>query len=225
MKEDQELDTETARKHVAERLRSWIAEDLCDSIAVHHLGPSYLYSFLAEVVAGNIDQPGPKHPSPRQRIRHLRGDLDELGWLGHIREADPVLGEWIGAHCERGVEYTGLIKFLAWAIDEMHPTVTQVVRKLLGKRVFRPDGKHLSEVQELLMARVPPAQRRSGEPVSREAILLACWHAAIAETGGGPKALPDAVDTSQFLELLPAALELCGLTMHGRKLSDPPEPR
>lgn len=212
LKDDQDLDAETARNHVAERLRFWIAEDLCDTIAVHHLGPSYLYSFLAEVVAGNIDQPGSKHPSPRQRVRHLINDLNDLGWLGYMHDADPVLEQWITAHCERKISYGGLTDFLVWAIDELHPTIRKATRKLLRSRIFRPDGEHLSEVEELLSAGVPPAQRRSGEPVSGEAVLLACWHAALQENGGGPAALPEAVDSSQFLDLLPAALELVGLT-------------
>jgi hypothetical protein len=211
LKETKELDTETARGHVAERLRSWIAEALCDSIAVHHLGPSYLYAFLAEVGAGNMDQPGAKHPSPRQRIRHMRTDLVDLKWLSFVRKADPALERWVATQCEQRMSYSGLAEFLTWAIDELQPGIRQVVQGLLRKRVFLPDGQHLSEVEELLGAGIPPAQRRSREPVSREAILLACWHAAMKENGGGPGALPGAVDTSQLLELLPAALELCAL--------------
>ncbi len=207
----EEVDTETARNHIAERLRSWIAEALCDSIAIHHLGPSYLYAFMAEVVAGNMNQPGSKHPSPRQRICHQMDDLDRLGWKPTMNAADKHLLRWIAGQCEQIPTFPGLESFLAWAVDDLHAVIRQTTQGLLGSRVFRPNAGELKEVAELLEAGIPPAQRRSRVPVARETILLACWHAGLRANGGGTPALPAAPDTPELVDLLPTALELSGL--------------
>jgi hypothetical protein len=66
-------------------------------------------------------------------------------------------------------------------------------------------------VAELLSAKVPPAQLRSGEAASPESIMLCCWHAALAGAGGGAPALAAAPDAEELADILPAALELSAL--------------
>ena len=205
-------DVKSARDHVADRLRCWIAEALCDSIALHHLGPSYLYSFLVEVVAGNIDQPGLKHPSPRQRVKLMTNALSRMNWDSIMKAGDPRLFAWIQKQCERPSHYGAIESFLSWAIDDLAAEIRKSSLDLLKERVFLPSPQEISEAQTLLAAGIPPAQRLSGEPIARETVLLACWHAALSANGTGPKALPCAPDTPELARLLPAALELSALT-------------
>jgi hypothetical protein len=205
------LDALGAKEHVAGRLMSWIAEAFCDSVAVHLLGPSYLYSFLVEVVAGSLDDVAPNHPPPRQRVRHLLDDLDRLGWNPLMGESDPVLDGWVRSWAGVKPEYGGVEKFLYWAIDDLHAMIRKATKEALAGRFFRPQPAEFAEVSELLAARIPPAQLRSGAPVSRESIILACWYAALEAGGGGPTALPDASEGPELAELLPAALESSAL--------------
>jgi hypothetical protein len=207
-----ETDVKEARDHVAARLRCWIAEMLCDSIAVHHLGPSYLYSFLTEVVAGNIDKPGLKHPTPRQRVRHMTVALSSMNWDPIMRAGDQKLYAWIGQQCEQRPSHGPIEEFLSWAIDDLAAVIRHATRRLLKKRVFLPDPNEIGEAQTLLEAGIPPAQRLTGESIARETVLLACWHAALISNGTGPEALPCAPDTPELAKLLPAALELSALT-------------
>lgn len=208
----EKLDVGDARNILAAQLRSWIAEALCDSIAVHHLGPTYLYSFLAEVAAGSLDEPGPKHPPARQRVRLLMTHLSRLNWTDRIAARDPALAAWIDEHTAEDVPYSGAAGFLVWAVDELSAVIRTRTTRLLGKRVFLPDADELAEVDELLRASIPPAQRQSGVGVRRESIIVACWESALAAAGGGPAALADAPDAPALAAILPAALEMSALT-------------
>ena len=204
-------DPHEATEHIAERLRSWIAECLCDAIAAHHLGPTYLYSFIAEVLAGSLDEPGPRHPPPRQRIRHLVAQLDRLGWSPVLTDVDAELDVWVRSLVTEKPAYQGLAAFLGWAIDDLRAVIRDAAGRLVGSRVFRPDPEELAEVAALLSAKIPPAQRHSGLAVSRESIMLCCWQAALLREGGGPGALATAPDAEELAEILPAALELSAL--------------
>ncbi len=200
-----------AKEHVAARLMSWIAEAFCDSVAVHLLGPSYLYSFLVEVVAGSMDEVAPNHPPPRQRVRRLLDDLDRLKWTKLMNKSDPALDGWVRSWAGVKPKYNGVEKFLYWAIDDLHAVIRKAAKEALGGHIFQPEPSEFAEVTELLAARIPPAQLCSGAPVARESIILACWYAALAAAGGGPTALPDASEGPELAELLPAALELSAL--------------
>ena len=201
-----------ANDHISRRLRSWIAESFCDCVAVRHLGPTYLYSFLAEVAAGSMDEPGPKHPPPRQRIRLLLNNLDSDGWASVMQTGDPEVDQWVRDFAATTVGYSGTDRFLTWAIDELSALVRTTTGRLLGPRVLSPDVAVLTEVAELLEYGIPPAQRRTGAAISRETIMLACWHAALVSAGGGPQALARAPDAPELADILPAALELSAVT-------------
>lgn len=208
----QRIDQRAASSHVTDRLISWIAEALCDSLAVHYLGPSYLYSFLAEVVAGSMDEATPTHPPPRQRVRRLLDDLDRLGWADTMRGEAPELDNWVREVAEVEIPYEGIDGFLYWAIDDLHAVIRKTARTHLSGSVFTPSPNELAEARELLAAGIPPAQRSTGDPVARESIILSCWYAALSSAGSGPAALPDAAEGPEFAEILPAALEMSAVT-------------
>ena len=209
---DKGIDAGEATTHIAERLRAWIAESFCDAFATQQLGPTYLYSFLAEVVAASIDDPGPAHPPPRQRVRHIVEQLDRLGWTEFMAQKDPKLDSWVRELTAVAPPYDGMPGFLTWANDELRAVVRKEVERHVRGRIFRPDPKELEEVTELLAIRVPPAQRGAGgAAIAPASIMLCCWHAALDGAGGGPSALAVAPDAEELAELLPAALELSAL--------------
>lgn len=159
-----------------------------------------------------MDDPGPRHPPARQRVRLILTELDRLGWSDAMRAGDAELDSWIRGLSADGPSYVGVEGFLTWAVEDLSAVIRRVVKRRLGNRVFTPQAAQLIEVDRMLAAGIPPAQRLSGDAVSRESIILACWHAALASAGHGPSALPDAPDAPELAELLPAALELSALS-------------
>ena len=207
----QGLDQQQATDLIGRRLLSWIAEALCDCIATLHLGPTYLYSFLAEVAPGNMDEPLPRHPPTSQRIRLILENLGRLGWEDSISNAAPDLASWAREKAGATTQYIGVDEFLTWAVDDLRAVVRRKATRHLHSRVFKPDVDELREVESLIRARIPPAQRQDLQPIRREAIMLGCWHAALSEVGGTIQRLPEATDTRELEEILPAALELSAL--------------
>jgi hypothetical protein len=189
-------------------LRHHLAESLCDSIAVHILGPTYLYSFLVEVAAGNMDDPPLKHPPPRQRVRRILADLDRLGWGQAMDAGDPALMAWVRELAAVTNQPEGWKGFAYWCVDDLQSLTRKVAREAVEGRIFRPDGERSAEVELLLDAGIPPAQLLCGDPVPRELIILACWSVALRSAGGGPANLPGATERPELGEILPAALEL-----------------
>lgn len=207
----EESDVQVATEAIATMLGARLAEALCDSIAAHVLGPTYLYSFLVEVAAANMDNPTPKHPSPRQRIRRIMEDLDRLGWGESMANNDPELTSWIRDLASDTLKPDSYEGFLHWAVDELAAVTRRTARRAVKGRTFRPDDEQFTEVVEMLEAGIPPAQRRDGRPVSRELIIFACWCVALKSAGGGPQHLPDASERPELAEILPAALELSAI--------------
>jgi hypothetical protein len=196
---------------ITKALRGWIAECLCDCIAVHHLGPTYLYSFIAEVVAGSLDETAPRHPPSRQRMRYLLRYLEQLGWHDSMRVAHPKLFAWIADTVDIKPRYDGLAEFLVWAIEDLHNMIRQQTQRLLGGRIFRPIPEELTEVDRLLAIGVPPSQLQSGKAVQPATIMLTCWDVALAAGSGTAATLAGAPDSSALAEVLPAALEQSAL--------------
>ncbi len=210
--EKKKIDPSEATDHIAERLRAWITESFCDAFATHQLGPTYLYSFLAEVVAASIDNAGPVHPPPRQRVRHIVEQLDRLGWAGFMADRDPELDRWVRELTSEAPDYGGVAAFLTWAIDDLGAVVRKEAERHLRGRIFVPNPDELDEVSQLLAIRVPPAQRSAtNAAITPASIMLCCWHSALEGAGGGPSALAIAADAKELAELLPTALKLSAL--------------
>jgi hypothetical protein len=197
---------------IAEILRSWTTECLCDCIAVHHLGPTYLYSFIAEVVAGSLDEAAPRHPPPRQRIRYLLGYLDRLGWRNSMHAEHPAIVDWIDEVAALQPPYSSPWDFLTWSIEELGALVRRRTERLMRKRVFRPEPEEMDEAKRLLAIGVPPSQRRCKETILPATVMLACWDAALADPAGTVETLATAPDSQELAEVLPAALEQSALT-------------
>ena len=208
----QKMPLADAGQLLIERLRYWVAEAFCDAVAVGQLGPTYLYSFLAEVAASSMDEPGPKHPPPRERIALLVDHVDGAGWAPVLAAADADLDGWIRSIVASRPSHKGANGFLVWAVRNLRALIYRHARKALRGSFFGYDEAELAEVRELLDAGIPPAQRSSGEPARAETIMLASWLSALKAVGGGTAALALAPDAPQLASLMPAALELSALT-------------
>lgn len=199
---------------ISYRLGKWIEEALCDSFATHLLGPTYLYAFLAEVVAGNMDHPGEKHPPPRQRVRLMLEQLDKLGWAQTMRSHAAGLDSWVrgAAAGAPDYQYSPLDGFLIRSLDTLGPHVRDRIRRHIRKPgVFTPDQRQLTAVFDLLARGIPPAQFTDRTAIPQAAIILGSWLYTLSQEGGTLEGVVDA-PTSPVLEtLLPKSLEMSAL--------------
>ena len=193
------------------RLGKWLEETLCDSIAIQYLGPTYLYSFLAEVAAENLDDPGKRHPPPRQRIGLLIDQLDALGWSSVMTAAAPDLDDWVRGLANDRPSYADTTGFLVHAINALAPALRKVVAAHVGGATFEPDAAELAEIDKLLARRIPPAQLPDGAASSRPAIILCSWLHALREAGGDLPGIASAPDAPELASLLPKGLEMTAL--------------
>ena len=197
-----------AALQIVNRMQGWLEEALCDAIATQYLGPTYLYSFVAEVAAGNVDRAGKKHPPPRQRIRMI---LDHLGWASTMKAAANGLDDWVRAISGEHPAYSGVEAFLVWTLDTVAKEVRRRVASLVQPHTFSPDSGELDEIKELLAAGIPPAQRQSGETINSCAVILGSWLFALEAAGGDVSSIPVAADSEELAKLLPKGLEMTAL--------------
>jgi len=196
-------------ERIATRLMAWIEEALCDSIAAHILGPTYLYSFMAIVGTSDLEMVGEKHPTTRQRIRLLLEQLDTLGWA-ELMSAAPEIDDWFRAAAEEEEQYAEADPaFCAAALSSLSEQIVDVATRHVGDLAFRSvDYEPLEyEIDGLLKAGIPPSQTRERSSVGRAQIILGSWIFAVAKGGGNLDALALAADVPELSLLLPKALQ------------------
>jgi hypothetical protein len=206
---DNVVDQEAALTVIA-GLRSWTEEALCDAIASFYLGPTYLYSFVVEVLGGNIDRAGSTHPPPRKRIALMLDHLDSLGWAPVMSRYAGPLDEWLRHSVSNGPTYSEERDFLVWMLDATAGDVRRLVGGQLGSHSLAPDEAVLEEIDELLDAGIPPAQSRKGA-IDPRAVSLGCWLHALQDAGGDIASLPRAADAKGIEGLLSKGLEMAAL--------------
>jgi hypothetical protein len=197
-----------AARYLSNRLLKWVAEIFCDAIATEFLGPSYLYAFLAEVGAGDLDTPGTAHPPPRQRVRLMVDHLDRLGWGETMASGAPELDAWIRETAATKRDYGQEERFLLWALNQLAALVRRTAAARVKPHRFRPDSIQLATVRRFLEQNVPPAQFDDRTAVPRAAIILGTWLYALESVGGGIVDLGEAPHSPILAELLPKSLEM-----------------
>lgn len=205
------LTRKDAESDLSTWLVSWIEESWCDAIATLLLGPSYLYSFMVEVAAGNLDIPTHEHPAPRQRIKGMLKLLDEMGWSDHMSSAHPEINSWLRDIAGEVVVQSDEFAYLSTAVNDLYALVRRSASDFVGDHLLSPAPGETTEIADLLAQGVPPAQSLAGNAFRPELIILACWDAAIG-TSKEPRALIDAPETEDLSQLLSVALELSELT-------------
>lgn len=211
-------DVAVAVEAVANRLKDWIEEALCDAIAVQILGPTYLYSFMAIVGTSDLSAAGDEHPCTRQRIRLLLDQLDGLGWASLMKQSAPTVDAWFReVASERDGEVAGEqddrttaeIKSCATALANLSQEIVGAVAEHLGELTLQSKdlGPVLAEIDELLTVGVPPSQTRERFTIGRAAIILGSWLFAVKAQGGDLDSLAIAADVPELSLLLPKALQ------------------
>jgi len=206
---DNVVDQEAALT-VAAGLRSWTEEAICDAIASFYLGPTYLYSFVVEVLGGNIDRSGSTHPPPRKRIALMLDHLDSLGWAPIMSRYAGPLDEWLRHSVANGPAYSEERDFLVWMLETTASDLRSLVGRQLDSHSLTPDDAVLEEIDELLAAGIPPAQSHIGT-IDPRSVSLGCWLHALQNAGGDITSLPLAADASGIEGLLSKGLEMAAL--------------
>jgi hypothetical protein len=199
-----------AAEATASRLTAWIEEAVCDAIAAHILGPTYLYAFMAIVGTSDLDTAGDEHPTTRQRIRLLLAQLDDLGWTDLLAAAAPEIDTWFREAASKDEKHeTPDIAFCAEALSRLSPEIVSVVVGRLGYLVFHASdfAPVRAEINGLLTVGIPPSQTRKRAMIGRAEIILGSWLFAVEEQGGDLDALAVAADVPELSRLLPKALQ------------------
>jgi hypothetical protein len=195
---------------VAARFVAWIEEAICDAIAAHILGPTYLYSFMAIVGTSDIDTAGDEHPTTRQRIRLLLAQLDGLGWRGILLDAAPNIDEWFRDAASKAPEHVDPdAACCETELARLYQVIVDVVLGHLDGLVFYASNFDpiREEIDALLTLGIPPCQTVTRAPVGRAAIILGSWLFAVEAQGGDLDALAVAADVPELSRLLPKALQ------------------
>jgi hypothetical protein len=195
---------------VAARFVAWIEEAVCDAIAAHILGPTYLYSFMAIVGTSDIDAAGDEHPATRQRIRLLLTQLDGLGWHDVLAHAAPNIDEWFREAARNAPGHADPdVACCEAALDCLYREIVDVVVDHLDGLVFhaRDFDPIREEIGGLLTLGIPPCQTVTRAPIGRAAIILGSWLFAVGAQGGDLDALAVAADVPELSLLLPKALQ------------------
>jgi len=195
---------------VAARFVAWIEEAICDAIAAHILGPTYLYSFMAIVGTSDIDAAGDEHPTTRQRIRLLLMQLDSLGWHDVLADAAPNIDEWFREAASNAPEHADPdVACCEAALARLYQEIVDVVVDHLDGLVFHASDFDpiREEIDGLLTLGIPPCQTVRRAPIGRAAIILGSWLFAVEAQGGDLDALAVAADVPELSRLLPKALQ------------------
>ncbi|MCW2981244.1 MAG: hypothetical protein JWO14_2971 [Solirubrobacterales bacterium] len=197
-----------ATLEIGTSLISWLEEALCDALASSYLGPTYLFSFVAEVVAGNLDRAGASHPSPKQRIRLMLQILDSNGWAPTMSAQVPELTDWLRNVSAAGPTLERELGFLTWVLDTVARDLRRAVDSKFGNFRLTPDSEVLREIDALLKVGIPPAQTHHGDAIDPRAIAVGSWFHALSQAGGDIVSVPEAVDSAEIESLLPKGLEM-----------------
>jgi hypothetical protein len=195
---------------LAMRLTAWVEEAICDSIASHILGPTYLYSFMAIVGTSDLDLVGDEHPTTRQRIRLILRQLDVLGWAELLVEAAPEIDSWFReASTQEPDRDQSDEDFCATALNALARPIVDVVAAHLNDMVLTASdfAPVKAEIADLLNLGIPPSQTRGREAIGRAQIILGSWLFAVKRQGENLDALAVAPDVPELSRLLPKALQ------------------
>jgi hypothetical protein len=201
--------TSVAEAKVDEQLEIWVAEYLCDSLALHYTGPPYLFAFAAAVTSMTSTEVQDSHPPTTLRIKLMLDQLSNLGWARFLEERVPEIKsglDHLGAASVQG--QNPLEDFALSASASLADAVAEIARERLGESVFTAETftKVESELGELLEERILPAQLQNEEPADRRAILLAGWLFRLKDDK--MTAIPTALADNEFQDFLATAGEM-----------------
>jgi hypothetical protein len=167
-------------------VEAWVKEIVSDVIAVHTVGPAYLFSFLA--FFGNAAAPDvhdSEHPAPSYRGEML---VDELEYLGYLRKTDVIAEQirQIAPQLKKNAlqsvgRYKGAAQVAHKTIETTRKEIIQKLREFCRtfsyfQRIYEKQVPSLVEqlrLGVLPMDRYVPGTQPSAIPIA--AILNAGW--------------------------------------------------
>ncbi len=209
--------TVQAEFELDEVLKMWVAELLCDDLAMAYAGPSYLYAFAAVVLLDSLTQPSETHPPTGSRVRLMLDAATARGWDTLLTSHSKAVHDWLtwaAAAKPRPTDAAHLVQ-LAAACRECGP----VVREITDARVANPltPGSYSdvsTEVEDLMRKRVLPAQHLDRRAMNRRAIWLASWTYAFEYYGDAPRTLAAVLDNGELQQHVAKGLEMSYLVDH-----------
>jgi hypothetical protein len=181
------LEADFSRDCIA-AVQSWLRELIADLIAVHAVGPSYLYAFLELLAHGGAESsPSSSHPSPVYRLTLLLEELDHLGYLSADSQNKDFLRE-LKSKVEieiKAVNYVGVMEVAQNTLVTRVAEIQKSVRSFMGKMSFNHSRyrNEVPQVVKMLSAGIAPIQ--DGEhPCTVPAILNGGWYVYRIERAG-----------------------------------------
>lgn len=211
-------DATAAERMAQSRLAAWVEELLCDALALQYLGPSYLFSFGAFVLASHWTDPQPTHPPPTLRVAMLVDQLTDLGWSPWLTQRFPGTWDWFVWVKETALPLmTPDNKFLLDVVRSRSAAIANAARARVGDATYLPamftNGDAEAQLAALLSRRILPVEL-DGVAVDRRDILLSGWCYALKTNPDGsarrdaPSSMASAVSDASLQRFLSKALEL-----------------
>ncbi len=201
-----------ARGRLRVILRHWLAELICDALAVGFLGPSYLLTAAAFGAPFDGPEPSETHPPLTLRTHLLIERLTSWGWIPLLQAGMPETFAWMLETSTRPQQAAHRTYFLRLeeAIRNLSKTIEDVVSAHLGADLFQLDAhaSNADELSALLERDILPAQLLDRSPASRRSIILSGWMHAFAKHGDQPVALASIVGDRDQQRFLTKALEM-----------------
>lgn len=163
----------------------WLYELVADVLAVHALGPAYLYSFEQFLASSGLpNEPDPEHDAPAQRMIIV---LNELEYLGYFKKSTSLR-----THLEEvrkratlevpSIEYTPKFRVAHETVASNEERILKELRRVMGPHSYDAD-KHASEVGPIVetilrgLAPIEVYNTSGGEPKMNSVmgILNAGW--------------------------------------------------
>lgn len=196
-----------------QRLGEWIQELLCDAIATHLTGPSFLLASAAFLPATSMTGSLSSHPFPVDRLDLCASQLRGLGWEDHLAANFPTICAWLEQlRADAPAPAVPQETFLRQAVTRLADDIAKVAAAHVSDPLS-PDayGVMASELNELVAAGIPPSRLAGGIPSSWD-LVLAGWQTAIATRGDAPMSISAAAEDRPFNEFLLKSLEIAKIT-------------
>src|SRR5258708_20822116 len=162
---------------------SWVRELVADALAIHMIGPAYLFAF-GQLMALGDNEPSDSHPAPAYRAELLVEELRKMGYLSGSGSLDSILSE-----VERktkselpSVRYKSAHLVAQQTIESIAPKIQSEVRGFVSNHSYTTDryDSEVPQVLRLLERGIAPIEIRdkagsNTSPAGVTALIHASW--------------------------------------------------
>lgn len=211
-----EADLSRVGKEWTQQLQGWLAESLCDAVALALCGPSFLLAFTAFAPPSGEPRVG-THPPQRDRIGlHVR-QLEGAGWWPFMEERLPVLSPWFKqVSTTVPLAHTPLEGFLRDGLQLASADLIAVALRHVTTPLAAESAPAVSEAAGSFIDGIPAVETQEQRVLTPWEIVLSAWIAILAagEQPDQPASeveLELAVANQKFSLLVLKALEMASV--------------